>query len=68
MLSTRYLVAARGEGLAWFRLFGVGLAWTDHRRHRPLLSERYAGRHGFRRRCYLHIGPHCLHVTTGRRP
>lgn len=62
------LVVARTRGLAWFRLFGVGLSWTDHRLHRPLLSERYSGEHGFRKRRRLHIGPHCFLVTTRRQP
>jgi hypothetical protein len=68
MLVTRCLVVGRTRGLVWFRLFGVGLSWTDHRQHRPLLSERYAGRHGFRKKRRLHVGPHCFLVTTGRRP
>lgn len=36
------LTIYRGEIGGWFRLFGYGLWWTDldHRKHRPLFSER----------------------------
>lgn len=68
MVATRYFVAGATPGHVWFRLFGVGLAWVDHREHRALLSERYAGRHGFRRRRYLHVGPWCVTTTTEKRP
>jgi hypothetical protein len=68
VIVTRFFVAARGRGVAWFRLFGVGLAWSDHRVFGPLISERYAGRHGFRRRRFLHLGPWCFMVTTERHP
>lgn len=67
-LTTRVLVVGSMRGIAWFRLFGVGLSWTDHRLHPPLLSERYAGQHGFRKRHRLHVGQWCFLVTTGRHP
>lgn len=67
LITRRHFVAAWDKGHVWFRLFGVGLAWTDHRIHRPLFSERNAGKHGIRRRRYLHVGPYCLTITTGRR-
>ncbi len=44
----------------WFRLFGYGLSWTDHRRHPPLFSERY----GYTRA--LHVGPWCLRALVPR--
>jgi hypothetical protein len=44
----------------WFRLFGWGFGVADHRIDRPLFSERYNGRHGVKRRRYIHVGPLCL--------
>lgn len=68
MIAKRYLVAGAGRAQVWFRLFGVGLAWVDHRLHRPLFSERYSGQHGIPKRRRLHVGPWCFMVTTERRP
>lgn len=64
----RVWIARRGEGLGWFRLLGVGLAWKDHRSHRALFSERYSGQHGVPKRHYLHLGSWCIHLTTWRHP
>jgi hypothetical protein len=52
---------------AWFRLFGYGLALADHRVSPPLFSERYNGRHGVRKRFYLHVGPWCIKFLRPRR-
>ena len=64
----RVYCGARGDRIGWFRLLGVGVAWKDHTQHRALLSERYSGRHGFRKRRYLHLGSWCLQLTTWRHP
>jgi hypothetical protein len=67
-LMTRPVRVATASGCGWFRLFGYGLAWVDRRRHPPLLSERYAGRHGFRARRVLSVGSWRVTVTTWRNP
>jgi hypothetical protein len=67
-LMTRPLQVSTAAGCGWFRVLGVGLAWVDRDRHPPLLSERYAGRHGFRRRRVLRVGRWCVTATTWRNP
>lgn len=64
----RIWCGGRSDRIGWFRLLGYGLAWADHRLHPPLLSERYAGQHGFRRGIYLHVGSWCIQATTWRHP
>jgi len=54
MMRFPWACGARLPGLGWFRLFGYGVAWTDHRVRRPLFSER----HGYV--WALHLGPWCL--------
>lgn len=46
------------RGCAWFRVFGFGLACTNHRVNPPLFSERY----GYRKR--LHIGHLCFKILV----
>jgi hypothetical protein len=45
----------------WFRLFGRGIGFVDHRIHRPLFSER----EGYQK--VLHVGPFCFRYLR-RRP
>lgn len=46
---------------------GVGcLGWKDARRHELLLSERYAGRHGFKRQ-HVQVGWLVLSYRSWRR-
>jgi len=40
-LLSHYIFSAHAEpGIGWFRVFGVGLAWKDTKRHRLYFSER----------------------------
>jgi hypothetical protein len=54
------------ERAGWVRLFGFGLRLVDHRRSRPLFSERYPGQYGIRKRRYWHWGSWCLLFLTPR--
>lgn len=46
------------SGGFWFRIFGYGLGFTDHRKHPPLFSERNGLRRG------LHVGRYCIKVLS----
>ncbi len=61
-IRTRYVTAmwARPFDAAWIRVFGWGVSIVDHRRMRPLFSERYNGTHGIKKRLYVHVGPWCI--------
>lgn len=48
----------------WFRICGRGISLRDHRRYRPLFSERHNGCYGRRRGIYVHVGPYCLHLLV----
>ena len=50
-----WLFGCWGHMGGWIRIFGYGISLVDHRKVRPLFSERN-GRYRF----VFHIGPWCL--------
>lgn len=50
----RPLCVARYPGGMWFRVFGYGLRFVDHRVCPPVFSEREGLRRGW------HVGPYCV--------
>ena len=38
------------KGTWWIRILGYGISWTDHKKHKPLFSER----NGFRKAIHIY--------------